>query len=116
MKYDEDQIKALIVAIKAYQNKLKDYNHKDIDQYIAKLNITLVRVILSVVYNNHLPSTIITSDEEARNFIVDILGEEVTNLVGKTDAEWKAWINKSIHEQQKFPYNIINKIKNIFTK
>lgn len=110
MKYKEENIKALIQSIKEYQSKLHEYNHDDTKRFNTKLNMTIVRVILSVIYNNHLPSTIFIHSSSAKEYVVEVLGEEVTELVGFDDEQWLRWLNKSITEKQKFPYNVINKI------
>lgn len=113
MKYNEEHVQQLIQSVKKYQTELDKHNHDDIKRYNQKLNQTIVYVILSVIYNNHLPSTVITGEREARAFVEDIIGIEVTELVGFTDKQWLDWFNKSIKEKQRFPFNIINKIKTL---
>lgn len=114
MKYNEDNVQQLILSVKKHQEDLNKYKHIDIQRYNQKLNQTIVYVILSVIYNNHLPSTVITDEDAARRFVEDVIGIEVTDLVGFTNEQWLDWINKSIREKQRFPFNIINKIKLLF--
>lgn len=111
MKYNEEHIQQLIETVKTYQAKLQLYNHDDIHTFNTKLNRTIMYVILSMMYNRHLPATVFSNEEAAIIYIEDVLGREIMNLVGFNDTQWFEWINKSIYEKQKFPYNIINYIK-----
>lgn len=113
MKYNEQNVKQLIETVKQYQTTLQTHDHVEIERYKQKLNRTIVYVILSVLYNKHLPSTIITDSSNARKYVEEIIGKEVADLVGFTDEQWRDWINKSVYEKQRFPYNLINKIKSL---
>lgn len=114
MKYNEEHVKQLIDTIKQYQTQLQTYNHEDVHHFNTRLNRTIMYVILSVLYNKHLPSVVFSSEEDALMYIEDVLGREVMDLVGFTDTQWYEWINRSIIEKQKFPYNLINYIKERF--
>lgn len=116
MKYDEQNVQQLIESIRDYQQKLEQYNHDDIHRFNTKLKRTIVYVILSVIYNRHLPNTVFVNESDAVAYVHDVLGEEVANVVGFSDKEWFVWLNRSIKEKQKFPYNVINKIKSYLGK
>lgn len=111
MKYNEEHVQQLIETIKDYQSKLQRYNHEDVHHFNTKLNRTIMYVILSVIYNKHLPHVVFSNQEDAVLYIEDILGREVMDLVGFSDKQWYEWINKSIVEKQRFPFNVINYIK-----